>query len=154
MWQGTYMQSRSLLSATIFPPNQGIAFSFLGSTITCKSDPQVQSSRLYEFFGTASSGVPPLHTHAWDETFYFLSGEVDFLVADQIVQATPGVAITLPAGVAHSFRVKSAQAKFLIWVSNSAAVEYLEELTQASQTPSLSMQEVMEIAQKHQVRLV
>ncbi len=141
-------------SATIFKPNQGDTFSLLGNTITCKFDRHVQGARIYELVGTATSGVPPLHTHPWDKWFYFLEGDVAFQVADQVVQATPGDVIHLPAGVAHTFRVKSPQAKFLVGVSNAAAEQYLKELAEAAQQQELTPAEMMAIAQKHHIRPV
>jgi Cupin domain len=148
------MKLRSLPSASIFPPDRGRTFSFLGNTITCKSSSEDRDGRLYEFLGTANSGVPPLHTHPWAENFYFLEGEVEVRVANRILLATPGYAINLPAGVAHTFQIKSSQAKFLVWASDEIVQKYLEELDRAFQSGSLSPEKVMAIAQKYGVRPV
>lgn len=139
-------------TARILAPHQSPTFSFLGNTITCKFNCDRQGGIIYEFLGTAESGVPPLHSHPWDEAFYFLEGEVDFQVNDQVVQATPGYFINLPAGVAHAFRVTSPQAKFLVLVSSAAAERYLIDLAQAAQQRSLTPEEVMAIAEKHHIR--
>lgn len=148
------MQSISSRNATIFQPHQGKIFSFLGNTVTCKFSGHGEDSRVYEFVGTASSGTPPLHTHPWDEWFYFLEGEVAFQVGNQVVQATPGYVVNLPAGVPHTFQITSPQAKFLVWVSHAAAEQYLEELAEASQAQELTPEDVMAIAQKHHIRPV
>jgi mannose-6-phosphate isomerase-like protein (cupin superfamily) len=148
------MQSTSSHSATIFKPNQGNTFFFLGNTVTCKFDCHIQGSRIYEFVGTAASECPPLHTHPWNEWFYFLDGEVAFQVGKRLVQATPGSVIHLPAGAAHTFRIKSPQAKFLVGVSNAAAEGYLKDLAEAAQKRELTLPELIAISQSHGIRFV
>ena len=140
--------------ATVFKPNQDKTFSLLGNTITCKFNSNAEGGRIYEFLALASSGVPPLHSHPWDESFYFLEGEVTLQVETQTVQATPGYFVNLPAGVAYTFQVRSPQAKFLVWVSNAAAETYINELAQAAQERSLTLEAVNAIAQKHNIQFV
>ncbi len=146
------MQSITTPSATIWAPERGKTFSFLGNTVTCKFDRDGEGSRFYELLSPAGAGVPPLHTHPWDEWFYVLEGEIEMHLGDLVVQATPGYAANLPAGVAHTFESKSLQARLLVWVSHAAADLYLEELSQASQERQLTPEQVMAIAQKHQIR--
>ena len=62
--------------------------------------------------------------------------------------------VNLPAGVAHTFQVRSPQAKFLVWVSNAAARTYLDELAQAAQASSLTLEAVNAIAQKHNIQFM
>ncbi|MGB8699277.1 MAG: cupin domain-containing protein, partial [Thermosynechococcaceae cyanobacterium] len=78
------MQTIASPMATIIPPHKGKTFSFFGNTVTYKFSESGQS-RIYELSGTANSGVPPLHTHPWDEWFYFLEGEVKFRVGSQTI---------------------------------------------------------------------
>ncbi len=139
-------------TATVIPPGQGKTFLFFGNTVTYKFDSDDKESRVYEVVSTASSGVPPLHTHPWDEWFYFLEGEVIFQAGDCVIQATPGYVVTLPAGVPHTFTVKSPQAKFLIRVSNAAAERYIEEMAEAGREQELTQEQVKAIAQKHHIR--
>lgn len=148
------MSSLSSPVATVFQPGQGRTFSFFGNTVTYKFSGNGKNNRIYELVGMASSGIPPLHSHPWDEWFYFLEGEVTFQVGDCIVNATPGYVVTLPAGVPHTFSIKSAQAKFLVWVSNAAAARYIEALVEAGRDRELTPEEVMAIGQAHQIKLV
>ncbi|PSB23746.1 cupin domain-containing protein [Stenomitos frigidus] len=141
-------------SATIFQPNQGKTLFLLGNTVTYKFDDQVQGTKLYEFVGTATSELPPLHTHPWDEWFYFLDGEVAFQVGRRLVQAIPGSVVHLPAGVAHTFHIKSSQAKFLVGVSSVAAEQYLKDLAAAAQKRELSSSELIAISQRHGIQFV
>jgi mannose-6-phosphate isomerase-like protein (cupin superfamily) len=45
---------------------------------------------------------PPLHHHAFDETFYVLDGELTFQVGDDLLTAGPGALALAPGGVAHT----------------------------------------------------
>jgi mannose-6-phosphate isomerase-like protein (cupin superfamily) len=137
---------------TILQPDQGNTLAFFGNTVTCKFSDKGQGSRIYEVRGTARSGIPSLHSHPWDEWFYFLEGTVNFQVGNQVVQATPGYAINLPAGVPHTFQITSPQAKFLVRVSDAAAEAYLNELAEAAQSKDLTPEAVMAIGQKHHIR--
>ena len=45
---------------------------------------------------------PPLHHHAFDDTFYVLDGELTFQLGDELFTAGPGALALAPAGVAHT----------------------------------------------------
>ncbi|GGE59555.1 cupin domain-containing protein [Actibacterium pelagium] len=50
---------------------------------------------------------PPRHIHHdADETFFILSGEVDFLCDGQVVERSVGQTLFVPRGTEHCFRVK------------------------------------------------
>lgn len=151
--QSTSPRSNKTLSATIFQPDGGKTFSFMGNTVTYKSTREGEGSRIYEVLAPAGAGVPPLHTHPWDEWFYVLEGEVEMQLGDRAILATPGYAVNLPAGVAHTFQAKSPQARFLVMVSNAGADRYIEELAAASQERQLTPDEVMAIGQKYRICL-
>ena len=58
---------------------------------------------------------PPLHHHAFDETFYVLAGEITFQVREELVTAGPGELVFVPGGVAHAFTNRGdAPARFLL----------------------------------------
>lgn len=45
---------------------------------------------------------PPLHTHAFDEAFYVLEGELTFKIADTLMTKTSGEISFAPRDVAHT----------------------------------------------------
>lgn len=47
---------------------------------------------------------PPPHRHDWDESFYVLGGEVEFLCAGEVQQCGPGTLVYVPSGTVHGFR--------------------------------------------------
>ena len=139
--------------AVIFKPDEGKTLKFLGNIATCKFTPDDRGWQFYELVATAGNPVP-LHRHPWDEISYLLEGEVNLQVGDQTVWATPGYFISLPAGVAHAFNVRSSQAKFLVGTSNAIAFHFMAEMAQAEQAQQLTPERVIAIAQKHQVQVV
>lgn len=147
------MQSIDLKHATMFQPNQGKTLEFLGNIATCKFNSDDRGWQFYELVATAGHPVP-LHRHPWDEISYLLEGEVDLQIGDQIVRATPGYFINLPAGVAHAFNVRSPQAKFLVGVSNAIAADFMADMAQAEQAQQLTPERVLAIAQKHHLQVV
>lgn len=139
---------------SVFKFHQGKTFSFMGNTVIYKFNPGDRGSRIYEFWATATSKVPPLHMHPWNESFYFLEGTIDFQVGNQLVQAIPGSVIHLPAGVAHTLQVTSARAKFLVVVNDAAAERYVDDLAKAAQKELITPEDMVAIAQKHRIQFV
>lgn len=132
----TSMQQQSAQSiarlATDLKPNEGKTLSFLGYTFTCKSDSSSEGWRFFEVIGLAGNPTP-LHSHPWDEGFYVLEGAIDFQIDDQIVSASPGYCVQIPAGTAHGSHIRSPQVKLLNWVSDSRAEQYVMEMAQIVQ---------------------
>ena len=58
--------------------------------------------------------MPPLHAQDEDETVYVLDGQVTFYVGDATVGAEAGRTVVAPKGVAHTYRVASATATWLV----------------------------------------
>jgi quercetin dioxygenase-like cupin family protein len=63
----------------------------------------------------AGAAGPPLHSHAFDEAFYVLDGELTFQVRDQLITAHAGELIFAPRGVPHTLaNLTDAPARFLL----------------------------------------
>jgi quercetin dioxygenase-like cupin family protein len=142
-------QSSNASTGTVFQPNEGRVLQVLGETITCKFHPhQNEGARFFELVSTANSGAP-MHTHPWDEGFYVLTGEVEVYINQQTILATPGAFISIPAGIAHTYAVRSPQARLLYWVSNHLAAAFLEEMAQSAAELSRHPEQMMSLCQKH-----
>jgi quercetin dioxygenase-like cupin family protein len=48
-------------------------------------------------------GGPPLHYHAFDETFYVIEGELTFQLGDELFTRKAGEVAFAPRGVAHTY---------------------------------------------------
>ena len=53
--------------------------------------------------GDEGTGPPP-HSHNWDESFYVLKGQVEFICGDKSEMCVPGTLVHVPAGTIHGFR--------------------------------------------------
>ena len=133
-------------SAIVLKSNEGSVLQVPGSKLTSK----LSSGEGWQFFEVVGSAgnQTPLHTHPWHEGFYVLEGEIDVQIEDEIVAASSGYFIHIPAGTAHGAKVRSPQVKLLNWVSDTRAQQFAQELaTVAQPTPET----VMAIRQKHQI---
>jgi quercetin dioxygenase-like cupin family protein len=63
----------------------------------------------------AGAAGPPLHSHAFDEAFYVLEGELTFQLEEEVMTAHSGELIFAPRGVPHTLANQSAEpARFLL----------------------------------------
>src|SRR5437762_14099592 len=63
----------------------------------------------------AGAKGPPLHTHAFDEAFYVLDGELTVQVGDELATTRPGELAFARGGVSHTLANRGgAPARFLI----------------------------------------
>lgn len=104
-----------------------------------------------------SPGVSiPLHLHRnEDETFYIVSGEVDFQINDEIVRATAGTTVYLPRNTPHSFTiVGSESAKMLMMLIPAGLEKYFEELSQLPSEEPPDMEKVIEISTRYGIEFL
>jgi len=90
---------------------------------------------LTEHLVTAASN-PPMHVQVdEDEAFYVLDGEVEFEVDGEVVRATPGTFAFVARGSAHTFRVLTETARFLV-ICSGKPTDNLEEFFVAMGEPA------------------
>jgi len=74
---------------------------------------------------------PPPHTHTReDESFYLLSGEIEFTVGEKIFNVKAGNWIFLPRKIQHSFQVKTEKSEVLIHLSPGGFEGYFIEMSE------------------------
>jgi len=79
----------------------------LGMKVTVlASNTATQAYEITRQQGEEGMGPPP-HSHAWDESFYVLAGEVEFTCSGKTTVCPPGTLVHVPAGTVHSFRCLS-----------------------------------------------
>lgn len=70
---------------------------------------------LTEIVVPAHSTGPPLHTHAFDEAFYILEGELLFQIQDELETRTNGEVAFAPRDTAHALANRTdAPARYLL----------------------------------------
>jgi quercetin dioxygenase-like cupin family protein len=130
----------------IFKPNEGRTLKVFEDTITYKSSISDTQWRFFEVVGSGNGGPP--HTHPWGGGMYIVEGEVEVQLGDQTVLATPGYCIHIPAGIVHTYQIRSPQAKFFGWFPDTRAERCFEEIAQAAH---LDPEAIAAISQKHHI---
>ena len=118
---------------------EGEARWFLGALATIKSTAETTGGRVAVTENWAPRGHgSPLHVHHnEDEWFYVLSGELTFWVDGQVTRATKGSFVFGPRDVPHTFTVSSDEARFLLIVEPAGFENFLLELSEPAQAPTL-----------------
>ena len=81
--------------------------------------------------------MPPLLRRAESETYRVVEGEVVFFVGNDMVWAGPGDVVVAPCDVPRTFRVASAQARWLV-LTQASSPERFHEFGRAVATPRSS----------------
>jgi quercetin dioxygenase-like cupin family protein len=80
---------------------------------------------LSELWG-ARGNMPPLHVHHRDdEAFYVLEGELRLFLGDREIAVAAGQAALAPRGVAHTYRVESDRARWIVINSPAGFEQFL-----------------------------
>lgn len=81
---------------------------------------------IFDTKGPAEAGPPP-HTHAWEEIYVVLSGELEVTVGGHITRLGPGGYAHVPAGTPHSYR-NVTDAHFLTIVTKGNAAKFFRQV--------------------------
>lgn len=104
-------------------------------TFKAVGDETGQAYALCEAIVPPQGGSPPHRHHREDEAFYVQEGEVEFILDDVPVLATPGTFLHSPKGQKHCFTNKSTTtAKMLIWVTPAGFERFMAEVGTAADT--------------------
>jgi quercetin dioxygenase-like cupin family protein len=143
---------------------EGEARWFLGALATIKSTAETTGGRVAVTENWAPRGHgSPLHVHHnEDEWFYVLSGELTFWVDGQVTRATEGSFVFGPRDVPHTFTVSSDEAHFLLVVEPAGFENFLLELSEPAQAPTLPppsaglppLEEMMAAAEKYGLEIL
>lgn len=92
-------------------------------TVLLSSEETGQAYSLFEFHVPKGHGSPP-HVHSReDESFFVLSGEVDFMIDEKIVRAKAGDVIFGPRGISHNFTGVSEDPARMICFASPGGIE-------------------------------
>src|SRR5215210_8705303 len=68
---------------------------------------------------------PPRHVHSReDETFYLLEGEITFYIGEETYEATPGMVVSAPRGIPHSYTFETDVIRMLVLVTPGGFEEF------------------------------
>jgi quercetin dioxygenase-like cupin family protein len=108
----------------------------------------------YEVFlhNAAEGAGPPPHSHPWDEAFYVIDGEVDFVCGETSKAVKAGGFVHVPAGIVHAFRYASPTAQILGISSAAGAATFFSALDrECGETPD--MDKVVSVISQHEITL-
>jgi hypothetical protein len=80
---------------------------------------------------------PPLHTHPQDESYIVQEGRLTVQAGDERFELTPGAAVVVPMGVAHTFRVDSDTARVLVLSTPAGLERLVRDGSVPAMTPTL-----------------
>ena len=96
--------------------------------VVLASGAQTGSYEIFRQAGPEGSGPPP-HSHAWDEAFYVIDGEVMFGVdAQQDLVARAGTLVHVPGGSTHWFRFGAGGGAMISMTSREGASAFFTEV--------------------------
>ncbi len=100
-------------------------------------------------------GGPPPHTHAWDEAYFVLEGDVRFTVGDQVFTASAGDFLYTPGGVAHGFSGESQQpARVLIFDAPAHAGAFFKRVDREVKVLPRDLVKVQQIGEDTGIRFL
>ncbi len=100
-------------------------------------------------------GGPPPHTHAWDEAYFVLEGDVRFTVGDQVFTASTGDFLYTPGGVAHGFSGESQQpARVLIFDAPAHAGAFFKRVDREVKVLPRDLVKVQQIGEDTGIRFL
>ena len=98
---------------------------------------------------------PPPHRHDWDEAYYILEGEIDFLVDGVPVKSRTGDFNYLPRNTVHGFKGASpSPSRVLIFAAPAHGSEFFQELNSEVRSIPDDLAKIPEIGQRHGIEFM
>ena len=135
------------------PGQAGETFNMIGEKFTVLAAGEDTAS--YEVFVqiVPPGAGPPLHSHPWDEAFYVLEGEINFLTDGERLSAQTGTFVHFPAGSPHTFASRSGIATVLSFTSRPGAAAFFRESDRVNAEFPGDAAKLFAVPAKHGVRL-
>ena len=104
--------------------------------------------------GDEGTGPPP-HSHDWDEAFYVLSGEIQFLCDGQAHVCLPGTLADIPRGTVHGFQYGKGGGQMLeITGENAWAAQMFAAVDQAIPLGPPDIPKLLQVLEQNGVNTV
>jgi quercetin dioxygenase-like cupin family protein len=101
--------------------------------------------------GDEGTGPPP-HKHDWDEAFYVLGGEIQFLCDGQAHVCLPGTFVHIPRGTVHGFQYGKGGGQMLeITGENARAAQMFAAVDQANPSGSPDIPKLLQVLEQNGV---
>lgn len=98
---------------------------------------------------------PTPHHHPWDEAYYVVEGEVDFMIEGRPQRIRAGDFVYAPANTVHAFSGASDEpARMLVFDAPAHAEAFFEELHDEGAQVPRDLQKVAEVGDRHGITFV
>ena len=119
--------------------------------VVLASGAQTGSYEIFRQAGPEGSGPPP-HSHAWDEAFFVIDGEVLFSVdGQQDLVARAGTLVHVPGGSTHWFRFGAGGGVIISMTSRAGASAFFTEVDREVSPTDPDLGALMGIATAHRI---
>lgn len=144
------------MAATIVKAGDRKPLNVLGMPLTmlCEASETNGNGSLFEEEVPLGMG-PPAHRHDWDEAYYILDGQVDFVIDGETISSARGDFNHLPRGTVHGFKGASeSAARVLIFASPAHGSEFFHELSEQVRTVPNDLTKIPEIGRQHGIEFM
>ena len=144
------------MAATTLKAGEREPLNVLGMPLTmlCEARETGGAWSLFEEEVPLGMGPPP-HRHDWDEAYYILDGEVDFMIDGEPVRSSPGDFNYLPRGTVHGFKGASKDvAKVLIFAAPAHGSEFFQEIGREVRSLPEDGPKIPEIGRRHGIEFM
>ena len=144
------------MAATIVKAGDRKPLNVLGMPLTmlCEASETNGNWSLFEEEVPLGMG-PPAHRHDWDEAYYILAGQIDFVIDGAPVRSSRGDFNYLPRGTVHGFKGGSeTPARVLIFAAPAHGSEFFHQISeQVRKTPD-DLAKIPEIGRQHGIEFM
>ena len=144
------------MGATIVRAGERKPLNVLGMPLTmlCEASDTNGSWSLFEEEVPLGMGPPP-HRHDWDEAYYILDGEIDFVIEGDTVTSKRGDFNYLPRGTIHGFKGSSdSPARVLIFAAPAHGSEFFHELSEQIRKTPDDLAKIPLIGRQHGIEFI
>jgi quercetin dioxygenase-like cupin family protein len=137
----------------VAPADYAPALDIVGEHITVLASGEATEG--YEIFlqrGPEGSGPPP-HSHPWDESFFVVTGQIDFGIGAESTTTSAGTLVHLPAGTVPWFRFGKGGADMISMTSRLGASKMFTDLAREVAPVDPDLEQLAEIGARHGLKL-
>jgi quercetin dioxygenase-like cupin family protein len=136
------------MTATTNAAEAGQSHFVLGETLRpLLTNAMGSSIEIFDTAGPANAG-PPLHTHAWEEIYVVLKGEIEVTVAGATKRLGPGGFAHVPANTPHGYR-NVTEAQFLTIVTKGNAAKFFKQVAAEVEMRPPNIPEIKRVGASH-----
>jgi len=134
------------------PEKYGSALSVGGSEVTVLASQKDTAGQEFTYQAGEQGLGPPPHSHAWDESFFVISGSVEISCDGKTEMCTPGTLVFVPGGTVHSFQYGSDGGEMLeITSAGGKAAQMFTEIDAESPADPPDFAKIIEIMRRNEV---